>query len=66
VFIWFLTRKTSGQAVAFSVLQVGVVPQQLVHAAAEGEKDQEVEHQELENIEGHSSKGNLELNGKHF
>ena len=54
-----VTWHSSGQAVALGVLQVRVVPEELVHAAAESEEDQEVEHQKLENVQSHSAEGNL-------
>ncbi len=56
-----VTWQAPRQAVALGVLQVCVVPEELVHAAAESEEDQEVEHQKLEDVQGHPAEGNLEV-----
>ena len=42
------------------LLQVGVVPEQLVHAAGEGEEHQEVKECELHDVNHHPAQGDLE------
>ena len=42
------------------LLQVGVVPEQLVHPTGEGEEDEEVEEGELQDVDHHSAEGDLE------
>ena len=50
----------SRQAVALLLLQVGVVPQQLVQAAPEGEEHQDVEDEPLGDVDDHLAQGDLE------
>ena len=42
------------------LLQVSVIPQQLVHAAGEGEQNQEVEECELHDVYDHPAEGHLQ------
>ena len=43
------------------LLQVSVVPQQLVHTAGEGEQNQEVKECELHDVYHHSTERHLEI-----
>ncbi len=57
---WGLVGPLGRWRVARLLLEVGVVPEQLVHAAREGEEHEDEEEEELEDVHDHAGEGHLQ------
>ena len=53
-------RHSIWKTVTLVVLQISIIPQQLVHATAEGKEDKEVEDEPLGDVDSHPTEGDLE------